>query len=734
MSVLKHYRLLRLTLVLFAVVAQCIALENLWLLLVSGTLVLLSWYVTEGPNSRTLPKWLSRIAVVVALIVTLFTTHLTSDNLPQVLGQFFVWLTVIKLFSGRSAENDAQELLLCLVLMTLAGLYATDLFFGILLVCWGGVAAWVFMLYQLYYGVETMRIERYAAVPTSYGVPWTRPVTGRKVRKAFRRTACGVLLLGFLLSTTFFFLIPRGFTDDTRHLGKVDDGVSRLDLSPVRDLTIRKQQVMVVQLVDQDGVVFQLPEPLRLRGSVLDRYEGAGVWVSSSRFETKQVHVKTDSFTSLSLRNQTTLFTMHVSLQRPCKIVYSLYQPISIESDEPTLLFYDTPLHTMRFSTASTLPKRYSVKVDLQRYITSDSAMLHTGRYENDAVSELATGLLEEEKIDTELLKSANEEVRTKVSQIFVEYLTSNAFQYSTDNSLLAPEEYAFMNNHEDPTEAFLLTMQSGHCEYFAASMVAMCDTVGLPARIVTGYLTDRWDATSQQYIVLDSDAHAWVETEVADGLWRAFDPTPPSVGSPTAHQSLGWLESLHFAWIRLDREWKLGVLGFDADNQRHLVESMFPLWRERTIIAWKNVTTMGTTVVNWFDIGSGGLLWIVLVASSVVGASIVIVIVVGRRKRVRNILSLHTGVSTSTVVNVEFYAEVVQLLLSAGFTRPVWQPSKSWISSLRISEDTSGMLHALTEKYYQIRFGGLQLSRSQRLLISNNVSKFAIALRKETT
>jgi len=175
-----------------------------------------------------------------------------------------------------------------------------------------------------------------------------------------------------------------------------------------------------------------LPEPLRLRGSVLDLYEGKGVWVSSSRFETKQVKLKADSFTSFVARDQSALFTMHVSLQRPSKMVYSLYQPVGIETDEATLLFYDMPLHTMRFSATSTFPKRYSVKIDLQRYITSDSAMMQTGRYENDAVTELATGLLEEEKINTVLLKGANEEVRTKVSQIFVDYLTSNAFQFTS--------------------------------------------------------------------------------------------------------------------------------------------------------------------------------------------------------------------------------------------------------------------------------------------------------------
>jgi len=734
MSVLKNYRLLRLVLVLFAVIAQCVALENIWLLLVASTLVVLSWYCTEGPRFATLPKWLSRVAVIIALVITLFNSQLTVDNLTQVLGQFFVWLTIIKLFGEKSVQNDAQELILSIVLMTLAGLYATGLLFGILLAIWGGLAAWVFMLYQLYYGVETMRLERYAAVPKSHGVPWTRPVTGKRVRVAFRRTAAVLLVIGLMLSVISFFFIPRSFTDDSRHLGKVDGGISRLDLSPDRDITIRKEQVMVVQLVDSDGVVFQLPEPLRLRGSVLERYEGEGVWVSGSRFLSKKIKVNAGTYSPLVEEKQNPPFTMHVSLQRPTKNIYSLYQPISIETDESVMVMYDIPLHTMTFSTVSTLPKNYSVKVNLQRYISSDSPIAQTGRYQNEAVTELAVGILEEHEISSDSIDQSNEETKTKISQLFVDYLTSSAFQYSTDQSLLAPEEYAFMKNHEDPTEAFLLTMQSGHCEYFAASMVAMCDTVGLNARIVTGYLTDRWDPTTKQYIVLDSDAHAWVETEVADGLWRAFDPTPPSTGSPTAHQSLGWLEALHFSWIRLDREWKLSILNFDADNQQHLVETFFPLWKDKAQALWNSTTTVGANVVNWFDIGSGGLLWIVLVNSSVIGTTIVLVVVVGRRKRVRKTLTLPTTTSTAMVISVEFYFEVIGILSAEGFKKPSWQPTKTWVESLKISVDAEIALRFLTEKYYQIRFGGEQLGRNQRLEMLSRVSDFANMLRKDST
>jgi len=734
MRVLKHYRLLRISLVLFAVVAQCVALVNLWLLLVSGTLVVLSWYVTEGPKSHPIPKWMARLGVGVAILVTLFNSQLSLDAIPQALGQFLVWLTIIKLFSERSIENDAQQLLLSIVLMTIAGLHAMDLLFGVLLVLWCSLAAWVFMLFQLYYGVETMRVERYAAVPKSYGVPWTRPVTGKRVNKAFRRTACFLLLIGFVFSSIVFFVIPRGFIQKSKLVGEVVGATSRLDLSPSRNIGVLKEQVMVVQLIDNDGVVFQLPEPLRLRGSVLEHYEGEGVWVLGKR-HSKKFTLDPYVYTNLdktSLKHNS--FTMHISLQQPSETVYSLYKPVGIEADDPIFLVYDTALHTMQFKTNSSFPSSYRIKVALQRHITTPFTSDTTEKYQNVKVAELAETILIDQQIDIPSLVNADEELRVKASQAFVQYLTSNAFQYMTDQSLLDPEEYDFMKNHEDPTEAFLLTMQSGHCEYFAASMVAMCDTVGLPARIVTGYLTDRWDETTQQYIVLDIDAHAWVETEIAHGVWRAFDPTPSVPGSPTSHQTLGWLESLRFAWIRLEKKWRLTVLGFDKSNQARLMGTFFPVWREKTFAAWEQTTLLGSNVVRWFDIGSGGLVWFLLVVSSIAGASIVVVVVIGRRRRVRSTLTLRTTTSVSMLINVEFYAEVVQVMSDAGFTRPIWQPAQTWAKTIILPQEADQILQSLTRRYYQIRFGGKHLSRTQRLAMSSQVSELAHTLRRNAT
>ena len=119
---------------------------------------------------------------------------------------------------------------------------------------------------------------------------------------------------------------------------------------------------------------------------------------------------------------------MHVALQRPSINIYSLYEPIAIESDEPVMVMHDRSLHTMTFNPISLFPKRYSVQVDLQRYISSDSTKLQTGRYKNEAVAELAVNILQENEIASEFIFNEDEETRTKISQLFVDYLTSNAF------------------------------------------------------------------------------------------------------------------------------------------------------------------------------------------------------------------------------------------------------------------------------------------------------------------
>jgi transglutaminase-like putative cysteine protease len=77
-----------------------------------------------------------------------------------------------------------------------------------------------------------------------------------------------------------------------------------------------------------------------------------------------------------------------------------------------------------------------------------------------------------------------------------------------------------------DPVLDFLLRDRSGHCEYFASGLVLLARSVGVPARVVTGYRVAEYNALGGYHVVRERNAHAWVEAWV-EGKWVTRDPTP---------------------------------------------------------------------------------------------------------------------------------------------------------------------------------------------------------------
>ncbi len=80
-----------------------------------------------------------------------------------------------------------------------------------------------------------------------------------------------------------------------------------------------------------------------------------------------------------------------------------------------------------------------------------------------------------------------------------------------------------------DPIHYFLTISKKGHCEYFASAMVLLLRSMGIPARMVGGYLGGEWNDLGQYYLVRQSDAHTWVEAWIEGEGWVTFDPTPPA-------------------------------------------------------------------------------------------------------------------------------------------------------------------------------------------------------------
>ncbi|MGE5221479.1 MAG: transglutaminaseTgpA domain-containing protein [Omnitrophica WOR_2 bacterium] len=86
-----------------------------------------------------------------------------------------------------------------------------------------------------------------------------------------------------------------------------------------------------------------------------------------------------------------------------------------------------------------------------------------------------------------------------------------------------------------DVVDYFLFDLRRGYCDYYATAMVVMARSVGVPARLATGYASGRYDSQQGHYIVTEADAHSWVEIYFPGAGWIPFEPTAvrPEIARP---------------------------------------------------------------------------------------------------------------------------------------------------------------------------------------------------------
>ncbi|GAA4198042.1 hypothetical protein GCM10022219_26910 [Microbacterium oryzae] len=112
-------------------------------------------------------------------------------------------------------------------------------------------------------------------------------------------------------------------------------------------------------------------------------------------------------------------------------------------------------------------------------------------------------------------------------------WFRGGAFRYS----LNAPVEEGFDGSGVEAIARFL-DERAGYCVHFASAFAVMARTLGIPTRVVVGYLPGT--STGQPgadgtmtYSVTSGQLHSWPEAHL-DGIgWVAFDPTA-SLGVPT--------------------------------------------------------------------------------------------------------------------------------------------------------------------------------------------------------
>lgn len=124
-------------------------------------------------------------------------------------------------------------------------------------------------------------------------------------------------------------------------------------------------------------------------------------------------------------------------------------------------------------------------------------------------------------------------------------------------------------SNGNDPILNFLMESKSGHCEFFASSLALLLRAEGIPTRLINGYRATEFDKLNNEYVVRESNAHAWVEVLIPERGWIRFDPTPPSSEEDDGNGAFGAMTK----W--LDDKWARYVMGFSSFDQKKWVKSL---------------------------------------------------------------------------------------------------------------------------------------------------------------
>lgn len=277
-------------------------------------------------------------------------------------------------------------------------------------------------------------------------------------------------------------------------------------------------------------------------------------------------------------------------------------------------------------------------------------------------------------------------------------------FKTEFDYSLEVP-----FSTQRDHISQFLQTERRGHCEYFATSMVLMLRSLGIPARIVNGYLTDEWSETAGgRFLVRQEHAHSWVEAQVdRSGRWMTFDPTPSSgVGSNRIRSGLyHWYSDLYDV---LKMAWYDTVIDFDHNSQRASFISALR-FTERTLNRLMRAANRATI---WIGEGGGGsfsprkVLGWGLIGFSFVGAGLLI-FGLGRGTRLQQKKKHAAQDAPIRRPDLRPYVELLEALEKRWPRRPsqtplVYATSLDTTLPLDVQEFVS-----LTRRYYDVRYNG---------------------------
>lgn len=507
------------------------------------------WFLlrVRADRNRWLPFWAMNLLGLLYLpVFVLDLLVLSRGGLVRPVVHLALFTVVVKLFSLQR-ERDKWQVLIGIFFLFLAGM-ATS------------VHPTVLLYLLAFMGLSLVLLARFACLHLLAGF-------GRDRAASVDVPLGGILAVSVLLSVAvavpLFALLPRVRTPFLATTGfgagpqiEVSGLSDEVTLDSIGLVRTSREVALRIEFDDPQRYLEDDGGSLRFKAATFDRYEG-NRWERSSRQDT--LYNPDEDRLAYQLSDAPAVQWAQVWLQ-PLHS-HSLVVPIETSRVE----IGQTRLFVSRGGALS-LPSRPHNVLTYRVGLADHTLQLAPPPGEDDPTLDLSGVSPSIARLARELMGAVGSD-RERVGRL--EQRLQQDYDYTLD----------FVGRSaRDPIEDFLFHSRSGHCEYFATSMVLLLRSQGVPARLVTGFLGAETNLLQGYFVVRQENAHAWVEAYLRDeGRWATFDPTPP-VGRPTLRRTTAWslaVQTYDYLLFRWDRY----VLSYDLDDQLSFFGRLRDTW-----------------------------------------------------------------------------------------------------------------------------------------------------------
>ena len=761
MKPIEHqFRQLAFAQVLTGMLAFCLAEGRPILLGIVGTLAVASWFLTEGQKQIGLDRNLLNLGAVGAVVLLIFEVTLSGGIRPVALvGHFTLALQLVLLFAIKTRREYIQLALLSPLQIIAASVLpgGVSLLFGILLLTYCFITLLTVLSFQLKSAGDLVH-QRYVR-GAAHTNPPERPdqVSGPHHRLHFRASALVIALCCGTLATLVFLVMPRSQQDPFaaalvssassqhsqagfNHRVKLGEGaIGGGSQEPVLNVAI-SQADMNLGRVDKGWLI---------RGAVQDTYDPRNrVWSRIPQAIAQDLTLELPDHglrlaidqgptyeAAITLRRKSVrnLFTV-VSTGGPVAPVYldaPMLERVGFSTTDQQLVSGESLATVLRYrvswawSPYTDLRTSYRDRLgdlDLRQRRNGKRPQPNTDAFSSDRpdptlewpvqierVRALAERLLRARGMPTDYA-DATAEQRMQAGRVLAEHLR-RGYRYSLDIPNI-PDT--------DPVIAFLFKTRAGHCELFASGLAAMCRSVGIPARLATGYRASEYNGIGEYYVVRESHAHAWTEIDLGPGGgWHVLDATPAVDSAAQAQANAGLLGQMRALYDHLEFNWIATVITYDQDTQQELLGAFGSVLNQAPdrwvagSVEW--ISEKAEQVA--FDTVGRALGIVILIALIVAVLSLVRLLVLRHQRMVAlQLTALPRAQQRLLAKQLRFYISMLEMLERHGRTREHWQSPFQFARALAEEQPLRfEPVIPLTELFYEVRFGYRQLD-SDRL------------------